>query len=261
MLAFDGLQGAGSVAQPASASEVEALLKQSRDKRNSKQARAYQERFLKAIEPTLLAAMDACTKKAPDTVEPGSIAFVIGADGHVKRFLWSANIPMAECVAQKLRSITTLPRPPEDNWVDGIGIANHSQAEKNRPVDKPMKATAEQLAEYDKAIAPYVMKARGTYPAAKARFLAGLPPGYSFSVRVRLFDPDGRREDSFMTVKKINGDKITGVLGSVDLLRKYKTGQTLTVTESEIDNWVIQRPDGREEGNYVGKFLDHYKPH
>jgi hypothetical protein len=254
-----GLQAAVS-AGPAPASEVEALLTQSRDKRNSKQARQYEDQFLKAIEPVLLPAMGICTKKTPDTTEPGAIAFVIGADGRVKRLLWSKNIPMAECVGEKLRSITRLPRPPQDNWVDGVGVANHSQAEKNAPVDKPFQATSEQFVEYNKAIAPYVAKARATYPAAKARFLAGLPPGYSFAVRVRLKDSKGRREDSFLTVNKISGGKITGRLESVTLLRNYKTGQTISVKEGEIDNWVIVRPDGTEEGNYVGKFLDHYKP-
>jgi len=248
-------------AGPAPAKEVEALLKQSSDKPNRKQVRQYEDKFLKAIDPTLLAAMTICTSKTPDTVEPGAIAFIIGADGRVKRLLWSADIPMAECVGEKLRSITTLPRPPEDNWVDGVGVANHSQAEKNTAVDKPFKGNAEQTAKYDAAIAPYVAKARATYPAAKARFLAGLPAGYSFWVRVRLFDPNGHREDSFMTVQKINGGKITGVLGPVDILHSYKRGQTITVNERNIDNWVILRPDGIEEGNYVGKFMDHYKLH
>jgi hypothetical protein len=141
-----------------------------------------------------------------------------------------------------------------------VGVANHSQAQKNAPVDTPRKLTSEQMVDYNKSIAPYIAKARATYPAAKARFLAGLPPGYSFSVRVRLFDPNGQREDSFITVKKISGREITGVLGTVDMLHSYKTGQMITVKESDIDNWVIVRPDGGEEGNYVGKFLDHYKP-
>jgi hypothetical protein len=168
---------------------------------------------------------------------------------------------MAQCVGEKLRAITTLPRPPEDNWVDGVGVANHNQAEKNAPVDKPFQARKEQLAEYDKAIEPYVANARATYPAAKARFLGGLPPGYSFAVRMRLKDSTGHREDSFLTVTKISGEKITGRIGTVSLLRNYKTGQTISVKESEIDNWVIVRPDGIGEGNYVGKFLDHYTPH
>lgn len=248
-------------AGPAPRSEVEALLMNSRAKRETKRGGKYQDQFLKAIEPAFIAAMKTCTSKTPDTIEPGSIAFVIGADGKVKRMLWSEDIPLARCVGEKLRSISMLPKPPEDNWVDGLGVANHSQAEENAPVDRPFQATKEQFVEYDKAIAPYVAKARATFPAAKARFLAGLPPGYSFSVRVRLEDSNGRREDSFLTVTKISGEKITGRLGTVSLLRNYKTGQAISVKESEIDNWVIVRPDGTEEGNYVGKFLDHYKPH
>jgi hypothetical protein len=253
------LQAAVSVG-PAPSNELEALLMNSRAKRETKRGQQYQDQFLNAIKPTFLAAMKTCTNKTPDTIQPGSIAFVIGADGRVKRMLWSADIPLAECVGAKLRSITMLPKPPEDNWVDGIGVANHRQAEKNAPLDRPFQATKEQLAEYDKAIAPYVAKARATYPVAKARFLAGLPPGFSFSVRVRLKDSNGRREDSFLTVTKISGEKITGRLGTVSLLRSYKTGQTISVNDGEIDNWVIVRPDGTEEGNYVGKFLDHYKP-
>lgn len=247
-------------AGPAPVKDVEALLKQSRDKRSSKQARQYEDKFLKAMDRLLIPALDTCTKKTPDTVEPGSIAFVITADGRVKRIMWTAGIPMGECVGERLRSISRLPPPPEDNWVEGIGVANHSQAQKNAPLDKPVKATAEQLKQYDKAIAPYVAKARATYPAAKSRFLAGLPANYSFSVRVQLRDPDGLREDSFINVKNIAGTKLTGILGSVDLLKTYKAGQTVMVDESQIDNWVIVRPDGSEEGNYVGKFLDHYKP-
>ncbi len=247
-------------AGPVPAREVEALLKQSSEKRQSKQARQYQDRFLEAINSTLIAAMKSCTGKTPDTIQPGSIAFIIGADGRVRRLLWSAEIPMAECIAERLRSITTLPKPPKDNWVDGIGVANHEHAQKNAPVDKPMKMTKEQLAEYDKAIRPYIAKARATYPVAKARFLAGLPSGCSLSVRVRLFDPNGLREDSFIGVTRISGNKITGVLGTVDILKSYKKGQTITVKESQIDNWLILRPDGSEEGNAVGKFLDHDKP-
>jgi hypothetical protein len=55
-------------AGPAPAKGVEALLKQSRAKRNSKRALQYEDQFLKALEPTLLPAMKTCTSKTPDTV-------------------------------------------------------------------------------------------------------------------------------------------------------------------------------------------------
>jgi hypothetical protein len=243
----------------APSSEIDRLFQHSMAKRQTKEGRLYEDRFLKVVDPVLRSAMTACSEHTPDTIEPGSIAFIIGADGHVKRLLWSDKIPMAQCVGQRMRSITTLPRPPEDNWIAGAGVANHTNQSKNAPVDKPARANKEQEVQYDKAIAPYVAKARTSYPAAKARFLAGLPPGYRFSVRVRLFDPNGLREDAFLNVTKISGHSVTGVLASIDLIHSYKTGQTITVNESAVDNWLFQRPDGTEEGNYVGKFLDHYK--
>jgi hypothetical protein len=260
LIPLERMQCAGVLPEPMLGSQVDALFKQSLKKRETEQGRAYQDRFLKAIEPKLLPAFAACTKKDVNTVEPGSVAFVIGADGHVKRLIWSEDVPLAQCVAQKFRSITNLPPPPEDNWFDGVAVAYHSQAGKNAPVDKPLKTTVKHLSEIDKVTAPYVAKARATYPAAKARFLHGLPLGYSFSVRARLFDPDGKRKDSLIKVTKISGSRITGILLQADLLTTYKKGQTITVNESDIDNWVIQRPDGTEEGNYVGKFMDHYKP-
>jgi uncharacterized protein YegJ (DUF2314 family) len=119
---------------------------------------------------------------------------------------------------------------------------------------------------YQKAIAPYVAKARATYPAAKKRFLAGLPPKYTFYVWTRLYQEaaKGQRprvEDVFIEVHTITGGKVFGVIANTpDLVTNYKQRQRVQFPESEVLNWVIVRPDGSEEGNYVGKFLDtHYK--
>jgi hypothetical protein len=32
------------------------------------------------------------------------------------------------------------------------------------------------------------------------------------------------------------------------------------VSEAELLDWLITKPDGSEEGNVVGKFLDTYRP-
>jgi uncharacterized protein YegJ (DUF2314 family) len=117
-------------------------------------------------------------------------------------------------------------------------------------------------AAYDRAIAPYVAKARASYPAAKKRFLAGLPRGYTFSVWIRLVQlptkgQRGRFEDVFVLVDAIKGNKVTGRIANIpDNVTNYREGQRISVSESEIRNWVIVRPDGSEEGNVVGKFLE-----
>jgi len=244
-------------------SELAALDGQIKANNETPEGRRYQRKFIDAIDPALRAAMQSCPNM-PNTKDGslGEITFIIAADGKVKRIVHSENIPLAVCVASRLRSVSKLPPPPHDSYVVGVAVAQHDQPhEAKGPPDTPykMKSLAQRNA-YDKAIAPYIAKARATYPEAKKRFLAGLPAGYRFSVRTRLTDPDGAIEDSFLRVEKIENGKITGLLGAVDFVHSYKQGQRISIPESKIDNWVIVRPDGTEEGNYVGKFLDHYKP-
>src|SRR5581483_1163815 len=102
----------------------------------------YADQFLKAIEPTLLRAMGTCIGKTLETITPGSVFFVIGADGRVKQLYFSKEEPLAQCVAGKLEAITTLPKPPADNWIEGTLLANHDANEphgKNAPKDTPMR--------------------------------------------------------------------------------------------------------------------------
>jgi uncharacterized protein YegJ (DUF2314 family) len=117
----------------------------------------------------------------------------------------------------------------------------------------------------DRAIAPYVAKARATYPAAKKRFLAGLPPNHAFSVWIRLYQNDkksreSRQEDVFVAVEAIKNGRIYGRINNrINLLTNHHLGERVQFPESQVKNWLILRPDGSEDGNYVGKFLDHWK--
>ncbi len=246
--------------------EFERLSKEATRNAKTNEGHHYQNRtFLDAIDPALRAALDACMRSSPNTIDghPGEVDFVIAADGHIKKIVFSPDVPLAECVAAKLRGVSKLPPPPADSWVVGIGVAKHDDPKSKGPPDRPQHLQgADQQTAYDKAIAPYVAKARATYPSAKKRFLDGLPQGYRFSVRARLRDKDGSQfEDSFVSVEKISRGQITGIIeNELRTVKQFKTGQRITIPESKIDNWVIVRPDGTEEGNYVGKFLDHYKP-
>jgi hypothetical protein len=40
----------------------------------------------------------------------------------------------------------------------------------------------------------------------------------------------------------------------------YSLGDRYAFPESELRDWLITRPDGTEEGNFVGRFLDSYEP-
>jgi hypothetical protein len=140
-------------------------------------------------------------------------------------------------------------------------------AQTNAPVDKPHWIRGHRQYEaMEQAIAPYVARARATYPTAKKRFLAGLPPNYLFTVWLPFDENDKktgeyRREYVFVIVDKIIGGKISGRINNKLLsLKTYRFGQRVQFPESRVLNWTIVRPDGSEDGNYVGNFLDYWKP-
>jgi uncharacterized protein YegJ (DUF2314 family) len=121
---------------------------------------------------------------------------------------------------------------------------------------QPMQAVS-----LDAVIAPYVEEARKSYPTAKARFLQGLPSNQAFFVTVRLKDATGRSERVFLQVAEIRSTTVFGTIANkVVLVEGFKAGQRYSVDESDILDWMIAKQDGSEEGNFVGKFLDTYRP-
>ncbi len=136
-----------------------------------------------------------------------------------------------------------------------------AQLASNAPTDQPQPISDAQVVAFQKAIEPYVTQARATYPDAKKRFLAGLPRGQTFFVTTNLRDSDGHFEQVFIRVASINGETLEGVISSqIQLLKTYSPGQRYSFPESELLDWLISKPDGSEEGNVVGKFLDTYHP-
>jgi hypothetical protein len=129
----------------------------------------------------------------------------------------------------------------------------------NAPEDRPVAATAETRNELYALMEPYIAQARATYPEAKARFLAGLPPRHTFLAVTRLRDAEGHTEQVFIAVDRIRDGKITGrIQNDIRLVQGFENGQVHTFPEGELVDWVISKPDGSEEGNFVGKFLDEY---
>jgi hypothetical protein len=87
------------------------------------------------------------------------------------------------------------------------------------------------------------------------------PAQQSFFVTVRLRDSAGRTEIVFLAVDSIARDSVYGRLWNpVELVREYKERDPYAVSEGELLDWLITRPDGTEEGNVVGKFIDTYHP-
>jgi len=147
-----------------------------------------------------------------------------------------------------------------------LGRPASAQLAPNAPKDRPVNAALKcQLDAMYRAIAPLSAAARASFPAARQRFAAGLPPGHSLFATTRLHDADGREEQIFVMVDSITGPpnagRIVGRIWSpVQLVRGYVYRQRVTFDVAELVDWMIARPDGTEEGNEVGKFLDTYRP-
>lgn len=137
-------------------------------------------------------------------------------------------------------------------------LAQNPVLSPDAPKDKPVSTEGARMDDIERAIAPYIDEARATYPAAKQKFLAGLPRGQSFFVTTQL-RRGGLVEQVFVAVRSIEGETISGRIWSdVNLVPGYRHGDDYSLPESDIVDWLITHPDGSEEGNIVGKFLDGY---
>ncbi len=133
------------------------------------------------------------------------------------------------------------------------------------PTDQPLALAGteavRELREFDRLIAPAVKEARKTLPQAKKRFLAGLPAGQAFYLTTRIFDANGNHEQVFIRVKDWSGAGIEGrISNELRLVQQYQAGQLIRFPEKAILDWTIVTPDGSEEGNFVGRFIDSLQP-
>jgi hypothetical protein len=128
----------------------------------------------------------------------------------------------------------------------------------NAPKDTPEEARgAAEIDALRAALKPAMEAAKKTYPAARERFLRGLPARHSFFVVTGLPVAPNGVEQVFIAVDRIDGDRISGRIWSdIARARGYKKGDPYSVSESKVIDWLITRPDGTEEGNYVGKAID-----
>jgi uncharacterized protein YegJ (DUF2314 family) len=242
-------------------SDLKSLEEKSFECMKTKDGKEYHNKFFNVLESTFNEAMAGCLERTPDTKEqhPAEFLFIIRADGRIKNFVYSTDIPFGRCVGPRLlRLIKSVPRPPGDNWVVLVGLGNEYHRLNARQAPPQIPAPVETTGSH-REMAPYIAKARATYPAARHRFITGLPAGYRFYVQLPLHGANDTTERCFVFVESIKNGKITGTIDRVGVLRNYKTGQRITFPESEIDNWLIAKPDGTEDGNFVGKSLNREK--
>jgi hypothetical protein len=134
---------------------------------------------------------------------------------------------------------------------------NEAALASNAPKDKLVPIYANQLKQMDSVLGPYIIQAKATYLKAKERFIKGLPRNEAFFVVTRLFDKDGKFEQVFIRVKEFKEGGVSGTIANeLGTVKEYKNNQLVSFKETQILDWVISKPDGSEEGNFIGKYLD-----
>jgi tetratricopeptide (TPR) repeat protein len=145
--------------------------------------------------------------------------------------------------------------PPRFTNANPPAPSNNNPKADSSPRDRLIHTQGSETIEMDKKIKVLIDKARATLPAVKKRYSKGLPPGQILMVTTRLHD-GGRFEQVFVRVNRWEADIITGKLASNVTTPNHRIGERAQLKEKDVLDWTIMKPDGSEEGNLIGKFLD-----
>src|SRR5512143_2709180 len=138
-----------------------------------------------------------------------------------------------------------------------FNVAIRVSAQDRSPPDRPVSVDSAASACLDSAIGPLIAKAHASFPDFVGKLQAGLPPGHRPAVTVRLQDTLGHYEQIFVAVDSVQRDSVYGRINSdISFVQGYRYGQPFEIPVSQILDWTISHPDGSEEGNLIGKFMD-----
>ena len=106
------------------------------------------------------------------------------------------------------------------------------------------------------ALANPVREALRTLPQAKKKFLAGLPIGDQFLLSVRVIATDTSFRQASARVLGWHGNTVQALLlPPADAAPKTEP-TPVSFPETAVVDWTLLRASGREEGNYVGRYID-----
>ena len=113
------------------------------------------------------------------------------------------------------------------------------------------------LARDELALASPMREALRTLPLAKKRFLAGLPQGDQFLLSVRVAATDTSFRQASARVLGWHGSTVQALLLPRPADSAGPTEPTpVSFSETAVLDWTLLRASGREEGNYVGRYID-----
>ncbi|UPL48828.1 hypothetical protein [Hymenobacter sublimis] len=115
----------------------------------------------------------------------------------------------------------------------------------------------EQLAQAPETLPELPLKeARRTLPQARQRYQRGLPASTNFYLTARVLNETATPEAVVILVERWQGSRISGRILRLDPNGRATPGPAAEFEEAAVLDWVLVQPNGAEEGNYLGKFLD-----
>ncbi len=120
----------------------------------------------------------------------------------------------------------------------------------------PRIISRSEYVEINHKMKPHVAQARKSLPFVKQRYMQGLKAGETLYLTIRLQDPDGGFELVRVKVQDWYDDQILGTVANpLFVIQSYHQGDSINFKESAVLDWTVVHADGRQEGDYVGKFL------
>lgn len=98
--------------------------------------------------------------------------------------------------------------------------------------------------------------AKAKLPSLQQAFKRGLQPGEYILVKAPFETPGGGNEWMWVEVSQWNGNEITGLLKSSPInIPGLHGGQSVTVSQRDVFDYIRRDATGHEEGNETGKIL------
>ncbi len=110
--------------------------------------------------------------------------------------------------------------------------------------------------DHNKRILDASERARDKLPQLRQDFNAGLEPGEFIHVKAPFATPDGGNEWMWVEVIEWDGDRIRGLLENEPFhIPDLRGGSEVTVSESDLFDYIRFFPDGSQEGNETGALI------
>jgi hypothetical protein len=98
-----------------------------------------------------------------------------------------------------------------------------------------------------------IARARAMFPEVKRRFLAGLPDGYTLFVEA---ESKGGGDSAFIAVDEMESGQIRGHWPrSMQAATSEISERAYVLSEEDLTDWIIVRPDGVTEGNFQSRLF------